>query len=84
MNEKFDNEYYDTRFYMKLFNYLSEKHYKGLHWKRDYRGQENTGSYSWWVENSDLKGENLFTLQEVVEDIFGSIIYLAEHYLYEK
>ena len=74
--EKFDNE-----FYAKLLDYLSEKEYLFLHWNREYDLLgEDSCAYHWWYEDTDLGGSGFNTLQEVVEDIFSKIKYLAADY----
>lgn len=77
MSEKFDDE-----FYSKLLDYLSEKQYLFLHWNKNYDilGQCDSGKYCWWVEDTDLGGSGFDTVQEVVEDIFSKIRYLAADY----
>lgn len=72
---------FDDEFYSKLLDYLSEKQYLFLHWNKEYDLLgEDTGTYFWWNEDTDLGGSGFNTLQEVVEDIFSQIRYLAADY----
>ena len=74
MSKKFDDS-----FYYKLLDYLEEKYYlgAGFHYSdgsdEDNRLEENTGSYTWWIEDRDLGGTFL-TLGELVEDVLSKFL----------
>jgi hypothetical protein len=76
MRKKYEK--YDNSFYYKLLDYLSEKHYPYLHWNSEYNDfGENTGTYGWWIEDTEIGGKGFSTLEELVEDIFLKIRYFA-------
>ena len=70
---------FDDSFYIRLLNFLEEKHYlgAGFHWGSDtYQSfhQSNVPQkYSWWIEDRDLGGTFL-TLGELVEDVLSRFL----------
>lgn len=61
---------YDIDFYIKLMNYLEEKHYLGLgfHW-----GTNTYQEYYWWIEDRELGG-TFTTLKNLVEDVLSKFL----------
>jgi hypothetical protein len=79
MKKKYEK--YDNSFYYKLLDYLSEKHYPYLHWNSEYDDLgESTGTYGWWIEDTEIGGTGFSTLKELVQDVFSKIRYFTADY----
>ena len=79
MRKKYEK--YDSAFYYKLLDYLSEKHYPDFRWNSEYDNLgQSTGSYGWWVRDTELEGKGFSTLEELVQDVFSKIRYFAPDY----
>lgn len=72
-------EEYDDEFYIKLLDYIAEKHYlgAGFHWNSStyyiFYESKTLVKYSWWIEGTHLTG-TFTTLKELVEDVLSRFL----------